>query len=91
MGHILTADDIYPDPEKVKAIFGMLIPANKGKLQIFLGMVAYLGKFIPHLSDASALLRSPIVKNSIWDFTESQKLDSKYKESHNRMPYTQNL
>ena len=37
-------------------------------------MVAYLGKFILHLSDASALLRSRIVKNSIWDFTESHKL-----------------
>ena len=74
LGHILTADGIYPDPEKVKAIFDMPIPANKGKLQTFLGMVAYLGKFIPHLSDASAPLRSLIVKNSIWDFTESHKL-----------------
>ena len=52
----------------------MPIPANKGELQTFLGMVAYLGKFIPHLSDASAPLHSLIVKKSIWDFTESQKL-----------------
>ena len=74
LGHILTADGIYPDPEKVKAIFDVPIPANKGGLQTFLGMVAYLGKFIPHLSDASAPLRSLIVKNSIWDFTESHKL-----------------
>ena len=37
-------------------------------------MVAYLGKLTPHLSDVSALLHSLIVKNSIWDFTESHKL-----------------
>ena len=74
LGHILTADGIYPDPEKVKAIFDVPIPANKGGLQTFLGMVAYLGKFKPHLSDASAPLGSLIVKNNIWDFTESHKL-----------------
>ena len=53
MGDILTADGIYPDPEKVKAIFDMPIPVNKG---------------------ASAPLHSLIVKNCIWDFTESHKL-----------------
>ena len=74
MGHILTADGICPDPEKVKRIFDMPIPANKGEQQTFLGMVAYLGKFIPHLSDVSAPLRNLIVRNSIWDFTESHKL-----------------
>ena len=74
LGHILTTGGIYPDPEKVRAIFDMPILANKGEPQTFLGMVAYLGKFILHLSDASALLRSRIVKNSIWDFTESHKL-----------------
>ena len=58
----------------MKAIFDMPIPANKSKLQTFLGMIAYLGKFIPHLSDASAPLHSLIVKNSVWDFRESHKL-----------------
>ena len=29
--HILTADGIYPDPEKVKAISDMPIPTNKGE------------------------------------------------------------
>ena len=49
----------------MKTIFDMLIPANEGKLQIFFGIVAYLGKFIPHMSDASASLQS-YVKNSIY-------------------------
>ena len=58
----------------MKASFNIPIPANKDKLQAYLDMDAYLGKFIRHLSDASAPLRSLIVKNSIWDFTESRKL-----------------
>ena len=37
-------------------------------------MAAYFGKFMSHFSDASAPLCSFIVKNSIWDFTESHKL-----------------
>ena len=37
---MLTTDGIYPEPEKVKAIFDMPIPANKGELQTFLSMVA---------------------------------------------------
>ena len=49
----------------MKTIFDMLIPANEGKLQIFFGIVAYLGKFIPHMSDASASPQS-YVKNSIY-------------------------
>ena len=64
LGYILTADGIYPDLENVKAIFDMPIPPNKGELQTVLGMVAYLGKFIPHLSDPSAPLCSLIVKKS---------------------------
>ena len=62
---MLTTDGIYPEPEKVKAIFDMPIPANKGELQTFLSMVAYLDKFLPHLSDAKVSLHSLIVKNSI--------------------------
>ena len=48
------------------------IDEESSKLIMF--MAAYLGKFIPHFSDASAPLCSLIVKNSIWDFTESHKL-----------------
>ena len=73
LGHVITSNGIYPDPDKVKAVANMPAPKTKSELQTFLGMIAYLGKFISHLSDASAPLRKLIEKDSIWDFTETHK------------------
>jgi len=48
-------------------------PNNKADLQRFLGMVAYLAKFVPHVSEATTSLRSLIEKNSTWEFNESHQ------------------
>ena len=47
LGHLISADGIKPDPCKVEAILEMPSPSNKEKLQRFLGMITYLGKFLP--------------------------------------------
>lgn len=49
MGHLLTADGLKPDPEKVAAIRNMNRPQNRTELQQYLGMVTYLRKFLPQL------------------------------------------
>ena len=46
----------------------MLLPTNKKELQGFLGMVNYLGKFLPNLSDVSAPLRKLLEKDVEWCF-----------------------
>ena len=51
VGHLLTAEGLKPDPEKVRAIVEMKIPENVKDLQQFLGMVRYLSKFVPRLSE----------------------------------------
>ena len=51
LGHKLSSTGISPDPQNVKAISEMPKPTSKMDLQRFLGMVAYLSKFIPNLSD----------------------------------------
>jgi hypothetical protein len=45
----MSADEVKPDPRKIEAITKMPIPTSQVELQRFLGMVNYLGKFIPHL------------------------------------------
>jgi len=50
LGHKLLVKGLPPDSEKVKAIRNMPVPETKTDLQLFLGMVAYLSKFIPHIS-----------------------------------------
>jgi len=41
---------VMPDPERIKIIKELSSPTNKKQLQAFLGMINYLGAFIPNLS-----------------------------------------
>ena len=50
LGHILAKDGLKPDPKKTQAINNMTPPTSKETLQCFLGMLTYLAKFIPNLS-----------------------------------------
>ena len=57
-GHILTSEGILPDPAKVEAITQMPRPRSKTEVRRLLGMINYLGKFLPQLSDVSEPLRN---------------------------------
>ena len=57
MSHLLTADGIATDPDKVRAIRDMPTPTDVKLLKLFLGMVTYLAKFLPNLSSVSEPLR----------------------------------
>ncbi|XP_046856095.1 uncharacterized protein K02A2.6-like [Xenia sp. Carnegie-2017] len=68
LGHVITAAGIKPDPRKIEAIINMPTPSNKVEIQRFLGMVTYLGKFLPRLSDETAPLRQLLEKDVVWHF-----------------------
>ena len=51
IGHILTPQGLKPDPCKVKAIVDMPDPTDAQSVCRFLGMVNYLAKFLPRLSE----------------------------------------
>ena len=58
-GHLtrITSNGVKPDPDKVGAVVEMKPPVKvKGVLRI-LGMVNYLGKFVPNLSEITEPLR----------------------------------
>lgn len=57
VGHVFTKDGLRADPSKTTAISEMAVPPDVPALQRFLGMVNYLGKFIPNFSELSAPLR----------------------------------
>ena len=57
---------------QVSAIVDMPLPTSKEELQRFLGMVNYLGKFLPNLSDVSAPLRKLLEKDVEWCFDAPQ-------------------
>ncbi|RXN11580.1 Retrovirus-related Pol poly from transposon [Labeo rohita] len=68
-GHCLSAEGIKPDPEKVSAIKNMEPPKSKAELETVLGMINYLSKFVPCLSDINSPLRLLLKQSSefIWD------------------------
>ena len=53
---------MHPDPKKVQGITEMTAPMDKQQLQSFLGMVNYMGTFIPNLSHHTELLRAMLKK-----------------------------
>ena len=73
VGHIFSADGVQADPEKVEAISGMPSPRDKSDLRRFLGMINYLGKFMPNLSEKTALLRSLLEKDVLWSWSDKHE------------------
>lgn len=68
-GHLITKDGVKPDPAKITAVRDMEPPRDKGELETILGMVNYLSKFAPMLSDINAPLRQLLKESNefIWD------------------------
>lgn len=68
-GHTLSRDGIKPDPNKVKAIREMQPPQSKAELETVLGMINYLSRFAPHLSQVNSTLRQLLKQDSefAWD------------------------
>ena len=66
LGHVLTKDGLKPDPKKTQAISDVTPPTSREALQRFLGMITYLSKFIPNLSQTAAPLRALLEKDTEW-------------------------
>jgi hypothetical protein len=68
IGHIIGKEGIKPDPDKIAAIQNMPSPQSKADLQRFLGMVNYLGKFVPKMAELTAPLRTLLKKEVGWQW-----------------------
>ena len=70
MGHLITHNGVKPDPSNVKAITEIRVPQDKKELQRFIGMINYLGKFIPNMSTINQPLRELLQQDVHWHWTE---------------------
>ena len=72
-GHLLTAEGLKPDPQKARAIVEMPRfekPEDASRLN---GMVSYLSRFLPNLSDAMKPLRDLTRQDVEWCWSEAQE------------------
>ena len=66
VGHVLSSKGLKVDDSKVIAIKQMESPKDKAAVLRFLGMIAYIGKFIPNLSQRTSPLRELTKKTVDW-------------------------
>ena len=66
MGEVVSELGFSSDPDKISAIHNMPTPSCKHDLQRLLGMINYLAKYIPNMSELSAPLRSLLKSDVPW-------------------------
>ena len=72
VGHIISAEGLKPDPEKVKAMKDMPPPETKEDVRRFLGSIQYLAKFLPMLAYVETPLRELTRKEVIFHWDKPQ-------------------
>ena len=73
LGHIISAEGITADPEKVKAIVCARAPTNVSELRGFLGLVQYVGRYVPDLATVAAPLQELTKKSVEFHWGPSQE------------------
>ena len=81
-GKTYTTDGHMPAQDKVQAIVEMPLPCNKKEVQSFIGMINYLTKFSPRLTELSELIRE-LIKEKVpfnWGPEHQESFDLLRKE-----------
>lgn len=73
LGHELSAEGIKPNKEKVSAVKNFREPETPEEVRSFLGLVNYVGKFIPDLATTTEPLRKLTKKGTKFDWKEEQR------------------
>ena len=71
VGHIFKSDGLKPDPSKTRAIAEMPAPDNVAALK--LGVINYMARFIPNISEVSAPLHQLTHKDCDWCWYEQHQ------------------
>lgn len=82
LGHKLSANGITATPEKVEAVRNFRQPASAEETRSFLGLVNFVGKFLPDLATVTEPLRRLTKKDEpfVWQ-TEQQSAFDKIKQN----------
>ena len=87
LGHKISETGAAPDPSKIKAILEMPDPTNLPELRRFMGMVNYLGRYLPDLSTVLKPISQLLEKNREWVWGPAQaKAAAKVREMLTEAP-----
>lgn len=73
LGDKLSAQGIQPDEEKISAILNMPKPTDKAGVLRIMGMVNFIGKFIPNLSAKTTHIRELLHKDNNFKWTANHE------------------
>lgn len=73
LGHKLSAEGIKPTHDKVESIRNFRQPANAEEVRSFLGLVNFVGQFIPNLATITEPLRNLTRKDTHFTWDSGQK------------------
>ena len=81
VGHKLTREGLKATDERVRAIQNMKPPTDVKELETVLGMIAYVARFIPNLSELTSPLRALKKEETCkWTSVEQEAYDAIKKE-----------
>ena len=69
LGHIVSAEGVRTNPEKVEAIIAMKAPTDVKRVRGFLGMIGYYRRFIKNFSDIATPLTALTKKGAPFKWT----------------------
>ena len=70
LGHVLSSDGVSPDPDKVQSVLRARAPTTVSELKGFLGLVQFVGRYVPNLATVSAPLWSLTKKSVPFQWTK---------------------
>jgi RNase H-like domain found in reverse transcriptase/Integrase zinc binding domain/Integrase core domain len=73
LGHIISADGVRPNPEKVKSIVDFPSPKNADEIKVVLGMFGYYRKYIKNYGDVAHPMVKLLKKGIEFKWTSEQE------------------
>lgn len=73
LGHVISSDGIRPTEQKIQALTKFREPRTSDEVRSFLGLVTYVGKFIPDLATITAPLRELICSTNTFKWTDEHQ------------------
>lgn len=62
LGHVMSTDGVRPTDDKIQAILDLRPPKTPTELKSLMGMINFVGKFIPNLASLTANIRQLMTK-----------------------------